>query len=60
MFSATSAKSSRHFLTRFLRMTLRILFCWSVSREMLRGRSSESTMPRTKPSHSGMSSSQLS
>jgi len=34
-----------HFLTMFLRMTLRILFCCKVSREMLRGKSSESTIP---------------
>jgi hypothetical protein len=36
------------FLTMFLRMTLRILFCWCVSRKMLSGRSSESTIPLTK------------
>lgn len=36
------------------------MFCCSVSREMLSGRSSLSTMPLTNPSHSGMSSSQLS
>ena len=59
-FSAISWKSSMHFLIKFFEITLRILFCCSVSREMLSGRSSESTMPLTKPSHSGMSSSQLS
>jgi len=31
-------KRSKHFLTMFLRMTPRILFRWSVSREMFRGR----------------------
>ena len=36
---------SMDFLTRFLRMTRRILFCWRDSLEMLRGRSSESTTP---------------
>ena len=40
--------------------TLRILFCCRVSREMLRGRSSESTTPLTNPKYSGMISSQLS
>ena len=55
-----SSKSSIHFLTRFLRMTLRILLCCSISREMLRGRSSESTMPRIKLRYSGIRSSQLS
>ncbi len=33
------------FFTRFFLMTLRILFCCSISREMLRGRSSLSTTP---------------
>merc|ERR1719235_1856254 len=59
-FSWISPKSSMHFLTMFFLITLRILFCWSVSREMLRGRSSESTTPLTKVSHSGIRSSQLS
>ncbi len=40
--------------------TFRILFCWNISREMFKGRSSESTMPFTKPKYSGMISSQLS
>jgi hypothetical protein len=40
-------------------LTFRILFCGSVSREMLRGRSSESTIPLTKLRYSGMRSSQL-
>ena len=40
--------------------TLRILFCCNISREMLRGRSSLSTMPLTKPRYSGIRSSQLS
>ena len=44
----------------FFLMTLRILFCWSISREMLSGKSSESTTPLTKPKYSGMMSSQLS
>jgi hypothetical protein len=51
---------SMHFFTRFLRIILRILFCWSISREMLKGRSSESTIPLTKLSHSGMRSSRSS
>ena len=41
-------------------MTLRILFCCRLSREMLSGRSSLSTTPLTKLRYSGMSSSQLS
>uniref|UniRef100_A0A8D8T718 Secreted protein n=1 Tax=Cacopsylla melanoneura TaxID=428564 RepID=A0A8D8T718_9HEMI len=49
-----------HFLTRFLRITLRILFCWSISREMFNGRSSLSTTPRMKFKYSGIRSSQLS
>merc|ERR1712216_656724 len=59
-FSWISPKSSMHFLTMFFLITLRILFCCSVSREMLSGRSSESTTPLTKVSHSGIRSSQLS
>lgn len=55
-----SSNSSRHFFTRFLRMTLRILLCCRVSREMFRGRSSESTTPLMKLRYSGISSSQLS
>ena len=58
--SAISVNMSMHFFIMFLRMTLRILFCWSVSREMLRGRSSESTIPLTKLRYSGMRSSQSS
>merc|ERR1711911_485578 len=46
--SANSSKSSMHFLTKFLRMTFRILFCCNISREMFRGRSSESTTPFMK------------
>ena len=46
--------------TTNIKSTLRILFCCSISREMLRGRSSLSTIPFTKPRYSGMSSSQLS
>merc|ERR1719258_368618 len=41
-------------------ITLRILFCCSVSREMLSGKSSESTTPLTNVSQSGIRSSQLS
>jgi len=51
---------SKHFLTRFFLITRKILFCCRVSREMFSGRSSESTTPFTKESHSGMSSSQSS
>lgn len=58
--SAMSESISIVFFTRFFRTTLRILFCWSVSREMLRGRSSESTIPLTKLRYSGMRSSQSS
>ncbi len=43
-----------------VRQTFIILFCWSISREMFKGRSSKSTMPFTKPKYSGMISSQLS
>ncbi len=43
-----------------MRQTFRILFCWSISHEMFKGRSSESTMPFTKPKYSGMISSELS
>merc|ERR1719391_647547 len=55
-----SSNISKHFFTKFLRMTLRILFCCNISLEMLRGRSSESTTPLMKPRYSGISSSQLS
>merc|ERR1711963_552832 len=55
--SASSSIKSMHFLTKFFRMTLRILFCWSISLEMFNGRSSESTTPLTKLRYSGMSSS---
>ena len=60
MFSAISFIISRHFLTMFFLITFRILFCCSISREMFRGRSSESTIPFTKLRYSGMMSSQLS
>ena len=62
-FSASSAMSlimSMDFLIRFFLMTRRILFCCNDSREMLSGRSSESTTPLMNDSHSGMISSQLS
>ena len=44
----------------FFLITFKILDCWRVSREMLSGRSSESTTPLTKFKYSGMISSQLS
>lgn len=58
--SAMSWIISNDFLTKFFRMTFRILFCWRVSREMLSGRSSESTIPLIKFRYSGMRSSQSS
>uniref|UniRef100_A0A8W7PGW2 Transmembrane protein n=1 Tax=Anopheles coluzzii TaxID=1518534 RepID=A0A8W7PGW2_ANOCL len=52
--SFSSSNSSRHFFTRFLRITFRILFCCSISREMFSGRSSESTTPLMKFRSNGM------
>ncbi len=43
--SRKKSYSMRTFFTRFFRMTLRILFCCSISREMFSGRSSLSTTP---------------
>ncbi len=34
-FSAISYSLSMHFLTRFFSVTRRILFCWTVSQEIL-------------------------
>src|SRR5690606_13578373 len=51
---------SRHFLTKFFRMTFKILFCWSISLEMFKGKSSESTIPRMKLRYSGIKSRQSS
>jgi len=48
-----------NFFTIFLLITFKILFCWSVSRKCSE-RSSESTRPLTKLSHSWIKSSQLS
>eukprot|EP00733_Pompholyxophrys_punicea_P002020 Pompholyxophrys_punicea_v1_NODE_1296_length_806_cov_1.435419.p2 type:complete len:101 gc:universal NODE_1296_length_806_cov_1.435419:549-247(-) len=51
---------SIHFFTKFFLITFKILFCCSISREIFKGRSSESTIPRTKVNHSGINSSQSS
>merc|ERR1719460_491082 len=56
-FCANFLNISSALRTSFLPMTLRTLCCWSVSRETLRGRSSESTTPRRKFKYLGTRSS---
>merc|ERR1719439_218655 len=56
-FCANLRNISRALRTSFLPITFKTLCCWSVSRETLSGRSSESTTPRRKFKYRGTKSS---
>eukprot|EP01139_Manchomonas_bermudensis_P025831 Amastigsp_a846964_49.p3 type:complete len:129 gc:universal Amastigsp_a846964_49:770-1156(+) len=65
LYSSSSSRETLRIMSRtlrvsFLRIDLSILFCWSISRETLSGRLSESTMPRTKERYDGRSPSKSS
>ena len=55
-FPAIVANISKHFSTQFIMMSRQFMFCWSVSHETLRGKSSESIAHLTMLSLSGISS----
>merc|ERR1719393_251747 len=57
LFWANLRNISRALRTSFLPITFKTLCCWSVSRETLRGKSSESTTPRRKFKYRGTRSS---
>ena len=55
-FPAIIANISKHYSTQFIMMSRQFMFCWSVSHETLRGKSSESIAHLTMLSLSGISS----